>query len=365
MAEQGDVLAVVGAQYGSEGKGVIVNHIANNYDIHVRVGGPNAGHSFYHKNKLYKMQVIPCGWTNPNASLVLGRGMVVDPHQLIEELESIEKVDPTILLRLKIDAKAGVLLKHHHESEGGIHGELHQRIGSTGHGVGSARRDRLNRDTAQTCLFEHIAHQYGATHGRWTLANFLAHDTPEFISGRVRMGVNALLEGTQGSGLSLIHGPWPYVTSADTNAAQLAADIGLSPRLVNRVMLVARTFPIRVAGNSGPLSNELTWDEMSRRMGEKVEERTTVTKKVRRIGEWDDALFQNAVTLNGPTSIALTFADYLDPSLAGVTDATAITLSESVMALMLRIRRMSMGAPIVYVGTGGPQWSVADFGRRP
>src|SRR5690606_3570968 len=89
MARRGHVLAVVGAQYGSEGKGVIVNHIANRYQVHVRVGGPNAGHSFVHKGRVWKMQVIPCGWTNPDAILVLGRGMLVNPETLALELREL------------------------------------------------------------------------------------------------------------------------------------------------------------------------------------------------------------------------------------------------------------------------------------
>lgn len=356
---RGNVLAVVGAQYGSEGKGVIVNHIANDYDVHVRVGGPNAGHSFYHQQKLYKMQVIPCGWTNPNAILVLGRGMVVDPHQLIEELEEIEKAAPDILLRLRIDPLAGLLHDGHHDAEGGIHGEIHQRIGSTGHGVGAARRDRLDRDPSRTSLFGEVAADYVASHGRWNLSDFLWSDTPGMLNSFIDEGTNVLLEGTQGSGLSLIHGPWPYVTSADTNAAQMAADVGLAPRLVNRTMLVARTFPIRVAGNSGPLENEMTWDEMSERMGRPVLEQTTVTKKVRRVGAWDNELFARACTLNRPTSVALTFADYLDSSIAGTTDWAQLMASPEILKYARNAAAIA-GAPLTHISTGGDFWSVAD-----
>lgn len=352
----GNVLAVVGAQYGSEGKGVIVNHIANEYDVHVRVGGPNAGHSFYHQNVLYKMQVIPCGWTNPNAMLLLGRGMLVDGKHLVHELEMIEKVDPSVLLRLRIDARAGVLDDRHRNIEGGVDGEIHRRIGSTGEGVGAARVARINRDTSATGLFRDVAHDYVASHGRWKLSDFMLDDSPGWLRGRIESGQHVLLEGTQGSGLSLIHGPWPFCTSADTNAGQFAADLGIPPRYINRTMLVARTHPIRVAGNSGPLRNELTWAEMSERLGRTLEERTTVTRKVRRIGEWDDELFAEAVKLNAPTSVAVTFTDYLDPEVEGETDFASLT--PRVNRFLAHVAAIA-SAPISFAGTGGDQWAVA------
>lgn len=367
MANRGDVLAVVGAQYGSEGKGVIVNHIANQYEIHVRVGGPNAGHSFYHNDVLYKMQVVPCGWTNKNALLLLGRGMLVDGKHLLHEIEMVEKVDPSILLRLRVDSRAGVLDDRHRNIEGGVDGEIHKRIGSTGEGVGAARVARINRDTVATSLFRDVADQYVASHGRWSLRDFLVDDTPGMLRERIEEGSNVLLEGTQGSALSLIHGPWPYCTSADTNAGQFSADLGIPPRYINRTLLVARTFPIRVAGNSGPLKGELSWEEMSRRLGQSVEERTTVTRKVRRIGEWDDDLFSEAVKLNAPTSVAVTFADYVDPTLAGETSWHAVQSNQTVSQFLRHVSAQA-GAPIAYVGTGGPRWSVVEnphIGGRP
>lgn len=350
MAKRGHVLAVVGAQYGSEGKGVIVNHIADRYQIHVRVGGPNAGHSFVHKGRVWKMQVIPCGWTNPDAILVLGRGMLVNPKTLVMELWGIEQVDPTIHDRLIIDGQAGVLDPAFELEEGGTAGELHQRIGSTGKGVGAARIARIQRDPSRFKLMRDVAAQYG-------LERYIVEDTPRYLQDRLAKGDNILLEGTQGSGLSLIHGPWPYVTSHDTNAAQLAADVGLPPHLVTRVLLVARTYPIRVAGNSGPLKNELTWEELSRRIGKQVVERTTVTNKIRRIGEWDEDLIDRAVTLNGPTSMAITFMDYLSPADEGKTRWE--DLSDTAKRFVDYVERRWQ-VPVPLIGTGGPAWNVVE-----
>src|SRR5690606_38792725 len=141
------------------------------YQVHVRVGGPNAGHSFVHKDRVWKMQVIPCGWTNPNAVLVLGRGMLVNPETLARELREIEKVDPTIHDRLVIDGQAGVLDPVFEREEGGTAGELHQRIGSTGKGVGAARIARIQRDPSRFTLMKDVAEQYG-------LARYIVEDTP-------------------------------------------------------------------------------------------------------------------------------------------------------------------------------------------
>lgn len=352
----GDILAVVGGQYGSEGKGVVVNHIAKDYNCHVRVGGPNAGHSFYHQGKLYKMQVVPCGWTNPSAQLVLGRGMVVDFDQLVKEVNWLLEVDPTVTTRLWLDPKAGVLHNRHYHDEGGVHGDLHHRIGSTGKGVGAARRDRMDRDDRKTCLAEEVADQYKFANGK-SVRDILGN-TVTLVNDLRESGVDILLEGTQGSGLSLIHGPWPYVTSADTNAAQMAADVGIPPRYVNRTMLVLRTFPIRVAGNSGPLKGEMSWEDMSKRVGKTVEERTTVTLKTRRIGEWDHDLFIQSCMLNAPTSLAIMFLDYLEPSDEGVTEYQ--NLSEQSKSFCHYLTRSS-GVPVVFGGTGGDGWKICQI----
>lgn len=352
----GNILAVVGGQYGSEGKGVIVHSIANEYGIHVRTGGPNAGHSFKHAGRTWKQQVIPCGWTNPNALLVIGRGALVDVAQLKKELDAIREVDPTIDDRLIIDEKAGTISPQHHAEEGGVHGEIHRRIGSTGEGVGAARIARIQRDSSK---FQPIGSSV-STFGPWVgagdgwLQRLLVRNTPGLLYRKREGGVPILLEGTQGSGLSLIHGPWPYVTSNDTNAAQLAADAGIAPRFVNRTLLVCRTFPIRVAGNSGPLEGETTWDELSRLTGRPVLERTTVTNKIRRVGNWDLQKVLDAIVLNAPTSLAITFMDYLFPQTEGVEDHWKLTKS---VEDWVDVIEAQTGVEVSILGTGGPTWS--------
>lgn len=357
MQQANRVLAVVGAQYGSEGKGNIVSKIAHEFRVHVRTGGPNAGHSFKREGRTHVQQVIPVGWTNPNAILIIGRGMYVDLEQLEKELQDILFYDPTIIRRLKIDANAGILDRVFHDMEGGVDGEMHQRIGSTGEGVGSARIHRIHRDPETFRLAASV--ERGECRGSgWDFCDLVYHDTIGLMHDLRYGGI--LLEGTQGSALSMVHGPWPYVTSHDTNAAQLAADAGLPPHWVTDVLLVARTFPIRVAGNSGPMTNELTWEQVSRSAKMDVQERTTVTKKVRRIGAWDHDLFQAAVRLNDPTEVAINFLDYPFPETRGV-DCWG-DLSSAAKAFV-RYIETSFQVRVSMAGTGGPDWAVAMRGR--
>jgi len=342
---------LVGGQYGSEGKGAIAAHLADRYQVHVRVGSPNAGHTIHWNGEKHVMQTIPCGWTNPDASIVIGRGALINLRLLKEELEHIEQYYPDFRRHLFIDCKAGVLDERFHEEEGGVDGEMHRRIGSTGEGVGPARIARLQRDRDKFCLFEDVAEKHG-------LEDCMTDDTPSFIATMQDCGYDVLIEGTQGSGLSLLHSHWPYCTTVDTNAAGIIAEVGVAPSRVTDVLMVCRTYPIRVAGNSGPMRREITWGEVSKRAKRPVEERTTVTKKVRRVAEWDVGLFNQSCTLNAPTEIALTFCDYVDPKLYGETSVARIAKSKKLARFLTD---NGLYGKIKYFGTGPD--SVAEIGE--
>lgn len=340
---------LVGGQYGSEGKGAIVAHIANKYDVHVRVGSPNAGHTIYWNGEKHVMQSIPCGWINPNARIVIGRGALLNMRQFMKELVHILTYYPKFLERLYIDPEAGILDEKFHIQEGGTEGEMHKRIGSTGEGVGPARIARLKRDQAEFRQFKDVAEEYGLTRCLWS-------NTPALIAGLQDEGKDILIEGTQGSALSLLHSHWPYCTSIDTNAAGIISEVGIAPSRVTDVILVCRTYPIRVAGNSGPMNGELTWEQFNQRIAQLggkpvAPEKTTVTKKVRRIAEWDDALFEQSCILNAPTEIALTFADYIDPSLYGCTDRESVENSKRYQEFRDN-HFVGISDLITYVGTG-------------
>lgn len=299
--------AVIGAQYGSEGKGAVCQWLAPWHGFHVRVGGPNAGHTIVHEGRIWKLQSVPCGFVNPDAQLVIGAGAVVDPDQLLKEIKELDEAGYDVSSRLIVDASATVITGWQRRCEGGTRGRGHEAIGSTGEGVGAARVARINRRGV-----------LGADAG-WlqciqvkdvpALDQFAQHFTASMLQQCSKSRSNrVLLEGTQGAGLSLTHGEWPYVTSADTGAAQLLADTGLPPRDLEEVIMVARTFPIRVAGNSGPLYHETSWEKVG-----VPPESTTVTKKTRRVGEFDWGQVKESCERNGATGLVVTFLDYLWP----------------------------------------------------
>jgi adenylosuccinate synthase len=127
----------------------------------------------------------------------------------------------------------------------------------------------------------------------------------------------------------------------------------MPPYCIDEVILVCRTYPIRVAGASGPLNNETDWETMSIRLGRDVCEQTTVTKKTRRIAQWDEDLFLRACMVNGPTQIAVTFTDYLDPKQEGREE-----LTDKTRAFIHYLESISGGVPVTFVGVGGPRWLV-------
>jgi adenylosuccinate synthase len=319
--------------------------LANDYECHVRVGGANAGHSFYHDEQKFIARSIPVGWTNPDASLFIGPGAVIDPDVLRDELSTIEDAGYSVKNRLLIDNRAVMISRSQHLAEGGVSGKAHAQIGSTGEGVGLARMAKINRDTListdtapYTCIrvadetpfFESLGIQTG--------------DTADLLHRHLRDGSKIMLEGAQGCGLSLTLGDWPHVTSADTNAAQLASDAGISPSDVSHSILVARTYPIRVAGPSGPLYNETSWEELGLEP-----EITTVTKKVRRVGHWNPEQVRYACQVNYPALLVVTFIDYLWPETKGVVNWRS--LPETALE-WIKEQEELIEAPIVAVGTG-------------
>jgi adenylosuccinate synthase len=211
--------------------------------------------------------------------------------------------------RLSIDPQAMIITDDDRNKEG----VLVAAIGSTGQGVGYATaRKILGRSDSGTQLAKDIPELKPFIRDSCSLMERLFRDRKRF-----------LLEGTQGTGLSLHHGWYPHVTSRDTTVAGCLAEAGISPSRVNKVILVCRTYPIRVQspeGNtSGPMSQELTWEEIAARSKLdaaelRLNELTSTTKRQRRVSEFDWALLRKAASLNAPTDIALTFVDYLAKS---------------------------------------------------
>lgn len=335
----GRVTVVVGGQYGSEGKGNLVACQFAQHDVHVRVGAPNAGHTIIDpiSGEKFKMQCIPCGWINRYATLIIGAGAIINKEVLQREVAQIAFYDPSIRDRLIIDNRAWLIENddvQYEKSDG-----LRERIGSTTEGVGVARERRMARKGPRSNRWhDDIDVSFGDTVA-------ILHDM-RFNSSRT-----ILVEGTQGSALSLYHGSYPYVTSCDSNACGILSECGLAPGDDIDVVLVFRTFPIRVAGNSGPLRNETSWEELSVEIGRAVQERTTVTKKIRRVGYWDYDMYIRAIKLNNPRSIAIMFADYIDPDMANKKETRDIT-PKFANWVINNCHPTLYAQKIAYIGTG-------------
>jgi adenylosuccinate synthase len=291
----GRVIAIVGLQYGSEGKGHVSHLLSSLCNLAIRTGGPNAGHTIRHRGVEFKMRQVPCAFVNPASVLAIGPGGLINAEVLENEISTIQRAGYTLAGRLYVHENVGVIAPEHIDEEKVA--QLRESIGSTVEGVGAATAARALR---RLPIVKNLAP------GLPTELTVIEHqDYLEMLRGIADRG-NVLLEGTQGAGLSLYHGSYPYVTSRDVSASGLAGASGIPPNLVSDVVGVARTFPIRVAGNSGPLPYETSFDVIGVQP-----ERTTVTGNIRRIAHFDPVAFRSAVLLNGPTSLALTFADYL------------------------------------------------------
>lgn len=341
----GHVDVVVGGEYGSEGKGQIVSRIAKDYDLLVRVGGPNAGHKVF-GSPPYTHHQLPSGTRFSDAKLLIGPGAVLHVAKLLKEISECG-VDGT---RLVIDRNAMVIEPGDIAAERDLVGE----IGSTGSGTGAATARRIMARSRRTRLAKDAPE----------LKPFLG-DAFAVLEEAYFAGKKILLEGTQGTGLSLYHGTYPYVTSRDTTAMGCLAEAGIPPRWVRKILMVSRTYPIRVqspkGGTSGPLRS-ISWTEVSRRSGIPVAElwaleKTSTTHRRRRVGEFDWALLRRAALLNGATDIALTFTDYI--SLENRKANRFDQLTPETIRFIDEVERVA-GVPVSMVATGFNQRSVID-----
>lgn len=299
---------IVGGQYGSEGKGNIVHYLAREYDVLVRVGGPNAGHKVLTgDSSSYTFHQLPSGAiANKKAKLVIGAGAVVRLSTLLKEISDLD-VSPG---RFLIDGQAMMIGDDDIAWEAA---EIKEAIGSTASGAGHATaRKILSRDPARLPV---LARDIPS------LKSYVG-DTVEFFAECIAKRKRIMLEGTQGTSLSLHHGTYPHVTSRSTTAPGCLAEAGLSAQHVRKVVMVCRTLPIRVGNTdsgktSGLMQQEISLEEVSRRSGISLDElqkkeRTSTTNRGRRIAEFDWSQFRRSIILNGPTDIALTFVDYLN-----------------------------------------------------
>lgn len=294
-----DVL--VGGQWGSEGKGHVASYLAPEYDVLMRVGGPNAGHKVFRESTPITYYQLPSGSAECEAHLAIGPGAVLNVDTLAKEIKRA-KLDTN---RLHIDPQAMIIEQQDIQFENaGLGG-----IGSTKQGVGSATARKVLRNAADPPV--RLAKEIPDL-------NPFIEKSSDFLDRTFRNGRKVFLEGTQGTGLSLHHGDYPYVTSRETTVCGVLAEAGIPPSRLRRTLMLMRTYPIRVGGDepSGPMGTPITVAEIARRSGlssVKISktERTSTTNRPRRIAEFNWSLLRQSTLLNGPTDIALSFTDYI------------------------------------------------------
>ena len=331
-------LAVIGSQWGDEGKGKIVDFLAEEADLVVRFqGGNNAGHSVKVGEELFKLHHLPSGILRPGKLAVIGNGVVLDPGVLIGEVEDLKargmKVD-----NLRISDRAHVIMPYHRLLDGAEERmRKGDKVGTTGRGIGPAYSDKVARLGIRVGdlvdeevlrekvgflvpLKQKILDAFGddtlldaekifeehAGYGR-RLRPFVA-DTADMLQSALREGRRILLEGAQGTMLDVEHGTYPYVTSSSTVSANAAAGSGIPPTALDDVFGVAKAYTTRVG--QGPMPTELK-DGIGARMAERGGEFGTTTGRARRCGWLDLVVLRHSAALNGFTGIALTKVDVL------------------------------------------------------
>jgi adenylosuccinate synthase len=334
-------VVVVGAQWGDEGKGKIVDWLSVSADVIVRFqGGHNAGHTLVIDGNTFKLALLPSGIVRPGKISVIGNGVVLDPYHLIQEIEKLRgqgvEVSPD---NLKIAENVPLILSLHRELD--AHRESANtagvKIGTTKRGIGPAYEDKVGRrairlmdladpDELDAKIARLLAHHDPLWRGldlkppdaaavREELLAIAPKVLPfmaptfELLDIARRAGKRILFEGAQGALLDVDHGTYPYVTSSNTVAANAATGSGLGPRAIGYVLGIAKAYTTRVGG--GPFPTELD-NEIGRRIGQRGNEFGTNTGRPRRCGWFDAVLLRQCVKISGIDGIALTKLDILD-----------------------------------------------------
>jgi adenylosuccinate synthase len=333
-------VVVVGAQWGDEGKGKIVDWLSERADVVVRFqGGHNAGHTLVIGDKTYKLSLLPSGVVRPGKLGVIGNGVVVDPWALIAEIDKLKAQGVTVGRdNLRIAENASLILPFHREldvmrEEAAGDG----KIGTTGRGIGPAYEDKVGRRAIRVqdlrniatlgpkvdrILLHHNALRRGLGKDEVSKDAVIAQLTEiapkvvpyidvtwELLDDAKTAGKRILFEGAQGTLLDVDHGTYPFVTSSNTVAAQAAAGSGVGPSALGFVLGIAKAYTTRVG--AGPFPTELT-DDIGEQIGVRGHEFGTVTGRKRRCGWFDAVLVRQVVKISGIDGIALTKLDVLD-----------------------------------------------------
>ena len=331
------VVVVVGAQWGDEGKGKLVDVLAERADWVVRYqGGANAGHTVDLGDRSFVLHQIPSGILHPGVRCAIGNGVVLDPDTLFDEIDGLVKAGVDVEGRLYVSERAHLVLPYHKAVDGASASS--KAIGTTGRGIGPAYEDKVGRRGVRVVDLRHPERlreivEKGAAHARGMLSRDgsdkvvdvdavlsllarlserllpLADDVGLTVHRAVRAGAAVLLEGAQGSLLDIDHGTYPFVTSSNTTAGGAAVGVGIGPNAIDRVLGVVKAYTTRV-GN-GPLPTELD-EPLQSQVRTLGNEFGATTGRPRRCGWFDALVVKYATRVNGLSDLAVTKLDVLD-----------------------------------------------------
>lgn len=325
---------VVCGFFGDTGKGKIISYLAlkDKVAVTARAGvGPNAGHTVVYEGKKYGLRMLPSAFVYEKCRLLIGPGVLVNPDLLLREIEMTHSED-----RVGVDPQCAIIEQKHIKAD--REGHLAQKIRTTGTGTGPCNADRALRIVK-------IAKEAPS------LQKLLA-DVPLEVNRAIDEGKNVIIEGTQGTYLSLFHGTYPYCTSKDVTASAACSDVGVGPTKVNDVILVLKAYTTRVGG--GALPNEISEEEAAKRGWLEI---ATVTGRKRRAAPFSYELAKRAVMLNGATQAAITKIDVLFQECKGVKSYDE--LSQEAKKFVEKIEK-EIRVPVTLIGTGPGAWEIVD-----
>ena len=332
-------VVVVGAQWGDEGKGKVVDYLAGSFDFIARVaGGHNAGHTVIIGKDRYVLQLIPCGILRPKQQAVIGTGVVVDPAALVAEIETLAKAGIDVKGRLHISNRAHLIFPYHRELDKAAEGARGaDKIGTTSRGIGPAYEDKMARRGLRMCdllepeLFRKKAARVVAEKNRLAKGAYGADidfsheveatlklgekirgyicDTAELVNRALDEGKSVLFEGAQGTMLDIDHGTYPYVTSSSAISGGATTGVGVPPTKIKNVLGISKAYTTRVGG--GPFPTEMPELE-AQEVRERGKEFGAVTGRARRCGWLDLMVLRYAKMINGIDSMVVTKLDVFD-----------------------------------------------------
>jgi len=384
-------LAVLGAQWGDEGKGKIVDLLTSHFSIVARYqGGHNAGHTVYVNGAKFILRLIPSGILHPGITCVIGNGVVIDPQALFAEIDELAKNGIDVGDRIVISDKAHLILPYHRDLDllsEARRGE--RKIGTTSRGIGPAYEDKIARRGIRVCDLADPKGLEQNVRDNVTARNRLVQDTTMdwkpvleqllkyaermrpmvrdvslLLNDAMRIGKSIMFEGAQGTLLDIDHGTYPFVTSSNASIGGVCTGLGVPPKAIGRVLGVVKAYTTRVG--EGPFPTEL-FGEMGNRLRESGSEYGAVTGRPRRCGWFDAVAVRYAVRINGLDGLALTKLDVLD-GLDRIEICTAYRCGGATLTeFPSDVERLAQCEPIYesMPGWSAPTAGIRDFKRLP